>query len=162
MESFRASPWIPYEPSESKLQPAQTGHNVNQDVDMDAPQISTLREEETPPPQPTRTSKFRVKLLVNDTKRAGSSSGSVSRTPQDEGDDEDEEEEDQLIDDDDDMNTNPSASLSRHIDANPKRKSPNKRKPRKTEKRIAEDERTGHKTPTQVGAQSILHSLNVV
>src|ERR1700733_5144090 len=72
---FRASAWISYEP-DSRLHGAS---DMDQDVDMDAPQISTLPEEETPPPQPTRTSKFRVKLLVNEAKGGSPSSNSVSR-----------------------------------------------------------------------------------
>lgn len=85
---------------------------------MDAPQISTLREEETPEPQPTpaRTSKFRVKLLVSEGKRAGSQTSSSSRKPQqgdsdDEDELEEEEEEDQLIDDDDDTRPAPAAPV---------------------------------------------------
>ncbi|KAG9313950.1 hypothetical protein JVU11DRAFT_4724 [Chiua virens] len=45
---------------------------MDDDVDMDAPQISTLREESTPPP--ARGSKLRVKLLVGDKKGTGKSS----------------------------------------------------------------------------------------
>jgi Wiskott-Aldrich syndrome protein len=81
---------------------------VNGDVDMGTPQISTLRDEETPPPQavPTR-GKFRVNLLVGERKGAAHASGSGSRRPAAESEDEEEEEqdeleEDQLIDDDDD------------------------------------------------------------
>jgi len=77
---------------------------MTDDVDMDAPQISTLREEETPEPQPNpnRTSKFRVKLLVGEGKRASSASSTPRKAPQGDSDDEEEEddEEDQLIDDD--------------------------------------------------------------
>ncbi|CCM03664.1 uncharacterized protein FIBRA_05808 [Fibroporia radiculosa] len=75
---------------------------MNEDVDMDAPQISTLREEETPEPQPARTSKFRVKLLVNEGKRSGSSTRKEVRGRSEDEEDEEDEEEDQLIDDDDD------------------------------------------------------------
>ena len=75
------------------------------DVDMDAPQISTLREETTPEPNPTK-SKFRVKLVVHEKaegSRAGSTTTKHGRAESDEDDDDDdEEEEDQLIDDDDD------------------------------------------------------------
>lgn len=77
------------------------------DVDMDAPQISTLREETTPEPNPAR-SKFRVKLLVGD-KGESSKASSVSSKrgrgdseDDEDEDDDDDEEEDQLIDDDDD------------------------------------------------------------
>ena len=68
------------------------------DVDMDAPQISTLREETTPEPNPAKSTKFRVKLLVND-KAEGSRAGSISSKhgraeSDDEDDEEDEDEED--------------------------------------------------------------------
>jgi hypothetical protein len=64
---------------------------------MDAPQISTLREEETPPPQqPARTSKFRVKLLVNENTGGA---GKKDVLEEEDGEDELEDEEDQLIDD---------------------------------------------------------------
>lgn len=78
---------------------------ISEDVDMDAPQITTLRDETTPEPNPAR-SKFRVKLLVNDkaeSSKAGSTSSKHGRAGSDEDEDEEEdEEEDQLIDDDDD------------------------------------------------------------
>lgn len=92
-----------------------------EDVEMDAPQISTLRDEETPEPQPTpaRTSKFRVKLLVNEkkAKRSTASTPSVPRkqpapSVESEDEDEDEEEEDQLIDDDEDESKPPVPSAS--------------------------------------------------
>ncbi|KAH9948184.1 Dopey, N-terminal-domain-containing protein [Amylocystis lapponica] len=108
---FRVSPWITYDPSaDARTEPLIRSnthfYNMNEDVEMDAPQISTLREEETPEPAPARTSKFRVKLLVNEGKRAGSLTGPSlhKQTPaeSDDEDEEDEDEEDQLIDDDDD------------------------------------------------------------
>ncbi|EMD42315.1 hypothetical protein CERSUDRAFT_110834 [Gelatoporia subvermispora B] len=110
--SFRVAPWKTYDPSlEARSDSlARNNHqvaNMAEDVDMDAPQISTLREDDTPepPPTPARTSKFRVKLLVNEGKRAGSLASTSSQKQaraDSEDDDEDEEEEDQLIDDDDD------------------------------------------------------------
>lgn len=75
---------------------------------MGTPQISTLRDEETPPPQPVPTrGKFRVNLLVGERKGPGHASSSGSRKPDAESEEEGEEEqdeleEDQLIDDDDD------------------------------------------------------------
>ncbi|EIW87145.1 hypothetical protein CONPUDRAFT_149182 [Coniophora puteana RWD-64-598 SS2] len=98
---------------------------MDEDVDMDAPQISTLREENTPPP--SRQSKFRVKLLVSEKGSGSGASASPSSTPRKlptdippvpsetpEGDvgDDDEDEEDQLIDDDDDDVQAASASAS--------------------------------------------------
>jgi hypothetical protein len=82
---------------------------MTDDVDMDAPQISTLREEETPEPlpkgDPTRTSKFRVKLLLGEGSRAGSAAVTAEKAianPHSEDEDDEDDEEDQLIDDDDD------------------------------------------------------------
>ncbi|KAI0067984.1 hypothetical protein BV25DRAFT_1911020 [Artomyces pyxidatus] len=84
----------------------------DRDTDMDAPQISTLRDDDSPPPapSPTRTGKFRVKLLVNETKPGtkfitfNGETGEEAAGPSDGPDEEDvpdEDEEDQLIDDDD-------------------------------------------------------------
>lgn len=108
MDRFRASPWISYDPSTTQPDDAQRLGNdeMDMDIDMDAPQISTLREDDdTPPPAKTRVSKFRVKLRVNEPSSSAppSSSPRGPHTPRDtEEDDEDEEdEEDQLADDDD-------------------------------------------------------------
>ncbi|KAJ3545542.1 hypothetical protein NM688_g5614 [Phlebia brevispora] len=113
---FRVSPWITYDPAPEARQEGLTRtnnhfYNMPEDVEMDAPQISTLRDEETPEPQPTpaRTSKFRVKLLVNENKakRNGGSGPSASHkhsapsVESEEEDEDEEEEEDQLIDDED-------------------------------------------------------------
>lgn len=110
--SFRASPWIHFNAEPHPDHPRSDNNirfrSMNEDVDMDAPQISTLREEASPEPQASRTSKFRVKLLMGDNKRAGSSAGTVSAKKADanpdteDEDEDDEDEEDQLIDDDDD------------------------------------------------------------
>lgn len=109
--SFRVAPWKTYDPSLEARNDSLPRNNLqsldmSEDVDMDAPQISTLREDDTPepPPTPARTSKFRVKLLVNEGKRAGSLASTSSQKParaDSDEEDEDEEEEDQLIDDDD-------------------------------------------------------------
>ncbi|KAH7907785.1 hypothetical protein BJ138DRAFT_1159222 [Hygrophoropsis aurantiaca] len=126
---------------------------MDDDVDMDSPHISTLREENTPPP--SRQSKFRVKLVVNESKRKSvkSSSPSISAPvrktipppapppqPQasthseDELDADEDEEEDQLIDDDDDMQTSASVPIT-SAGATNKRKAPAKKlKPRKSTK----------------------------
>ncbi|TFY63325.1 hypothetical protein EVJ58_g3323 [Rhodofomes roseus] len=115
-DMFRVSPWITYDPSPDARTETLARSNVHfssmgGDVDMDAPQISTLREDNTPEPTPARTSKFRVKLLVNEGKRAGSHQSAAPRAHakrgSDEDEDEDEEEEDQLIDDDDDELSKP-------------------------------------------------------
>ncbi|KAH8099732.1 hypothetical protein BXZ70DRAFT_1008711 [Cristinia sonorae] len=79
------------------------------DVEMDAPQISTLPEEGSPEPQqqPARAKPPRVKLRVSEGKPPVASASSLIPQPmktasEDDEDDEDDEEEDQLIDDDDD------------------------------------------------------------
>ena len=108
---FRVSPWIQYDPNGETQQDhshlTRTDNirfrSMNEDIEMDAPQISTLRDDETPPPQPARTGKFRVKLVMGDNKRAGSSAAGPSpRKRESDEDEDDEDEEDQLIDDDDD------------------------------------------------------------
>ncbi|KIM70103.1 hypothetical protein SCLCIDRAFT_19058 [Scleroderma citrinum Foug A] len=122
---------------------------VDEDVDMDAPQISTLREEDTPPP--TRTSKRVVKLLVVDKKGKGkSSSPSIALatrknaqngpTPVHSDEEvEEEEEEDQLIDDDElPTSTAPVPGTS----SGTKRKAPTKKtRPRKMEKQDKEPDK---------------------
>lgn len=79
---------------------------MSEDVEMDAPKISTLNEEEpTEPPSratvPTNP-KLRVKLLLGDAKRSTPSTSKTSNADPSEDEDEDEDEEDQLIDDDED------------------------------------------------------------
>ncbi|EAU92347.2 hypothetical protein CC1G_00566 [Coprinopsis cinerea okayama7 len=106
------------------------------DVDMDAPHISTLREEESPPPQPAPS------------KRAGGGAGRKPKAPKlkvteppgwkqaekrkaggasdDElGEDQPDEEEDQLIDDDD--TGAPSQTLARSTESTPKKPGPKKK-----------------------------------
>ncbi|KAL0951844.1 hypothetical protein HGRIS_008505 [Hohenbuehelia grisea] len=127
MSSFRASPWISFQPPP----PAVEHNNMDEDVDMDAPQISTLREEETPPPvtRAAAPKARRLKLLVKEPP-APAAKG--------EDDDEDEDQEDQLIDDDDELASKPSASRATG-ETPTKRKAATKRKPRKTEKRAPEE-----------------------
>lgn len=110
---FRASPWVTYDPSSDAATPASHSFShspamASEDVEMDAPQISTLREDETPEPDPApaRTTKFRVKLLVGEGKASSSSSKTQASQPESEDDDEDDDEddeEDQLIDDEDEQ-----------------------------------------------------------
>jgi hypothetical protein len=98
---FRVTPWSHYKPSgkdsrdRNSSQDNQNNSDMDDDVDMEAPQISILQDDKTPPPSSLRTSKFRVKLLVNDKKH-----GSSQASRDDER--EDDEEEDELIDDEDD------------------------------------------------------------
>lgn len=139
---------------------------MDDDIDMDAPQISTLREETTPPP--SRGSKFRVKLLVGDKKGTGKSSSpsvpaaarkSVPQNqtlpqPQSEEEVDEEDEEDQLIDDDE-----PAPSISApvaSVSAGTKRKAPPKKpsRPRKSDKQDKEDKKPD--------GESCLHFLYVV
>lgn len=122
---------------------------MDEDVDMDAPQISTLHEENTPPP--TRTSKFRVKLLVGEKKNRGKGSppcvsaaarksvqSGPTPIPSDE-DIEEEDEEDQLIYDDDGPATTTVATTTTTIGT--KRKAPAKKpRPRKSDKQDKDSE----------------------
>ncbi|OSD06183.1 hypothetical protein PYCCODRAFT_1475020 [Trametes coccinea BRFM310] len=101
---------------------------MTEDVDMDAPQISTLREDNSPEPQPAP--KVRLKLLVSD-KGQGSKAGSTSSKharadSEDDEEDEDEDEEDQLIDDDDEELPKPAPAPPPPVAA-PARGSPAKR-----------------------------------
>lgn len=153
---------------------------MDEDVDMDAPQISTLREETTPPP-PSRTSKFRVKLLLTDKKGKGkSSSPSVSNTnkkavplqppapppppappaPQararSEDDVEEEDEEDQLIDDEDELQQSASTPAISAPTGGTKRKAPaRKPRPRKSEKQDKDVDKKPHDTGEQADAHDV-------
>ena len=103
---FRASPWITYDPPASDSQPSQPMDN---DTEMDAPQISTLHDEGESPPSnasPARTGKFRVKLLVNEAKMGtkfitfNGETGEEARVAEEAEEDEpDEDEEDELMED---------------------------------------------------------------
>ena len=96
---FRVAPWKPYIPiTEADDPPTKNYHNrhntMEEDIDMDTPQISILQEDKTPPPSASsslKPTKFKVKLLVNK-KRSASQA-----LPDDEHG---EDEEDELIDDD--------------------------------------------------------------
>lgn len=153
MSMFRASPWVTYDPTVNHLLP----HEMDGDVDMDAPQISTLREEVTPPPAPKSASASRRNKASTKPRTADFPTWRpVRKEPQtEEGFDEPEEEEDQLIDDDDDDDMKPvppaALSASRSGDSTSKRKSPAKKKPRKNDKRVVDDGKiAGEKAvPTQ-------------
>lgn len=70
---------------------------MDEDIDMDAPQISILQDDKTPPPSTPsslKPTKFKVKLLVNKKR-------SASQALPDNGPGEDEE--DELIDDDEEV-----------------------------------------------------------
>ncbi|KAF9486391.1 hypothetical protein BDN70DRAFT_926640 [Pholiota conissans] len=142
MSSFRASPWVTYEPtnpSHRNRQQVPLESDMDDDIDMDAPQISTLREEVTPPPQPPRK--------VTSVKKRPVAPPPPTLVRSDRVPEDVEEEEDQLIDeliDDDDNGGLPKASPS-HIrtgDPGQKRKvSSTKRKPRKSDKKPGEGEK---------------------
>ncbi|KAF9654142.1 hypothetical protein BDM02DRAFT_3152598 [Thelephora ganbajun] len=104
---FCVTPWKPYapiieaeDPTTSSL-PQNRHHNchdaMDEDIDMDAPQISILQDDKTPPPSTLsslKPTKFKVKLLVNKKR-------SASQALPD--DDHGEDEEDELIDDDEEV-----------------------------------------------------------
>ena len=105
---FRAAPWKPYipiteadGPHPARSPPRNRHHNHNdtmdEDIDMDAPQISILQDDKTPPPATSsslKPTKFKVKLLVNKKR-------SASQALPEDGHGEDEE--DELIDDDEEV-----------------------------------------------------------
>ncbi|KAI0334431.1 hypothetical protein GY45DRAFT_1367609 [Cubamyces sp. BRFM 1775] len=101
---------------------------MTEDIDMDAPQISTLRDETSP--EPSLIPKVRLKLSVDkgQSSKAGSTSSKHARADSEEDDDEDDEdEEDQLIDDDDDdVPAKPAPAIPPPVSA-PARGSPAKR-----------------------------------
>lgn len=97
---------------------------------MDAPRISTLRDEDSPPQHPSK------KPSRKRPHKATLSSGAGREV--DEFDDEEDQLIDELIDDDDSAKLSPSA---RPIDAAQKRKASVKRKSRKGEKKAAELEK---------------------
>ncbi|KAJ7651538.1 hypothetical protein DFH06DRAFT_546622 [Mycena polygramma] len=127
------------------------------DVDMDAPQISTLRQEDSPPPPPRR-----VKLLVKDNRVAPPPSSSRKRPLSDDDEPEEEDEEDQLIDDDDVVPrlVVPPVAQSSAAEPAPKRKAPSKRKPRKSEKKLAEEERKSKEKLMQAGAANLAPTMS--
>ncbi|KAJ3571615.1 hypothetical protein NP233_g3633 [Leucocoprinus birnbaumii] len=127
---FRASPWVPYQPSHQST-------TMDDDVDMDAPSISTLPEEKTPPPTSRRKADSRKKKPKAAAPAAPFSiSWRKSGTQASDGEpaEEGEDEEDQLIDDEDDVATpapTPASTSAKTTEAAPKKKAPAKRKARK-------------------------------
>ena len=149
---FRASPWITYDPPAGDNQaPSQ---QLDNDTDMDAPQISTLHDDGESPPSnsPARTGKFRVKLLVNEARmgtkfitfngETGEEAGIGEEAEEDEP--EEDEEEDQLIDDQDDTSTH-AASASGTVPAKAGTKRPAAKTKSSQAKRRA---RPGASSPT--------------
>jgi hypothetical protein len=155
---FRASPWVPYDPSTAH-------HQMDEDVDMDAPQISILKDEASPPPATSSQSSPSKKI-----KKARKEPPTWARPrPQgshtdDEYDEVEEQEEDQLIDDEDTKIPAPpsiSASVSGRS-AEPKKKAPAKRKPKESKKdknngtpqSLLWQEEDGKGTPSNLGDAS--------
>jgi len=103
---FRVTLWkssVPItEAKDPYQQPTKNHHHdcrraMEEDIDMDAPQISILQDDKTPPPSTPsslKPTKFKVKLLVNKKR-------SASQALPDDGHGEDEE--DELIDDDEEV-----------------------------------------------------------
>ena len=109
---------------------------MDDDVDMEAPSISTLPEEKSPPPIRLRVESARKKKLKASAPAAPflwrKSSGKVSDAEVGGGEPEDEQ--DQLIDDEDDVATpapTPTSASGKASDATPKKKASAKRKARK-------------------------------
>lgn len=127
--------------------------NEEGDVDMDAPQISTLQEEETPPP-PKQNAKNKYRKIPRNGKEYRSYDPRSWEKPKEltaeDVSEEGEEEEDQLIDDDDDdLKPTPPAALSlpgRSSEGTSRRKSA-KRKPRK---RVTEEEKKKAVQPADI------------
>ncbi|KAF8665492.1 hypothetical protein AX16_000507 [Volvariella volvacea WC 439] len=172
---------IPSRSGPSSAAPIMTTINTrieDDSMDMDAPQISILRDEETPPPQPKSTSGSRRSKASAAPKHPSWARPPIRKesVSEDELNEEPEEEEDQLIDDDDDELMKPvpptalqnpagraaaaatisagggGASVSAASAAGAaattiegtaggqKRKAPAKRKPRKSEKKNADED----------------------
>jgi len=142
---FRASPWITYDPPASDSQPSQPSQPMDNDTEMDAPQISTLHDDGESPPSnasPARTGKFRVKLLVKEAKMGtkfiafDGETGEEARAAEEAGEDEpDDDEEDELMEDeaaDASTGTPAGAFSSGGAGASPATKSSTKRPSTKT------------------------------
>jgi hypothetical protein len=169
MSSFRASPWVTYEPTISypNRQQPRPATEMDVDVDMDAPQISTLSEEATPPP-----ASMKSKSKPGWPKPQGWSkgpngpplhSGKSPHSPFTRDDQDEPEEEDQLIDDDDDDDDDdahqPSATSSSRPTEN--RKLPAKKKARKGNKTTVETgEKSKEKVPDLLGTQNLAPTMS--
>ncbi|KAF8167554.1 hypothetical protein B0H34DRAFT_21418 [Crassisporium funariophilum] len=166
MSSFRASPWVSYEPSAASHSNRQQPHSdseMDEDVDMEAPQISTLREEETPPPKARATWGKTPPGKVPTPSRAefkGIRNNIFAKGEYVEAEDE----EDQLIDDDDNIAEPLSSAVpssSRTVDATQQRKASTKRKPRKGEKDAGDGERKAKEKVSQpTGAHNLAPTMS--
>ncbi|KAH9486440.1 hypothetical protein JR316_0000505 [Psilocybe cubensis] len=163
--SFRASPWVTYEPTTTSFSNRQqvSESEMDDDIDMEAPQISTLREEETPPPQPPK------KLVINPRKRPAATPASTepwSGTKKKKESNEEEEDEeliDELIDDDDDelAKPSPSSQPGRSTESTSKRKLSVKKKARKSDKKTTEGEKKVKEKGSQpTGAHNLAPTMS--
>jgi Wiskott-Aldrich syndrome protein len=130
---------------------------MDEDVEMDAPQISTLREEESPPPLPPKKNIIHIKKRPAPT--------TLTSLPSDKAPDGNDEEEDQLIDDDgdDDLAKPPSPSqptAGRANDSPQKRKASAKRKPRKGDKKLGEGEKVKERVSQPTGAHTFAPTMS--
>lgn len=136
---------------------------MDEDVDMDAPQISTLREEESPPPPPAQK-----KVVITTKKRLAPP---TPLPPVKSGKTQDEiEEEDQLIDeliDDDDDGNHAKASPSHHGRAtdpsSQKRKVSAKRKLKKSDKisvDVPKEKKVKERTSQPMGAHPLAPTMS--
>jgi len=161
MQSFRASPWVSYEPSPTIHHPRASGSEMDEDVDMDAPQISTLRDDESPPPQQHK------KATVTPKKRNPAATTSVEtwvRGNTGVAGGEVDEEEDQLIDEliDDEENASlvkPSPS-SRTSDPQKRKVSLKLKQPRKADKKTGNGEKKA-KVSQPTGAQTLAPTMSI-
>ncbi|TFK42026.1 hypothetical protein BDQ12DRAFT_696547 [Crucibulum laeve] len=137
---FRVSPWVavanPLPPSHP-FRPIDEDYDMDDDVNMDAPQISTLREEVSPPPQRKNATARKIKA-ASKAKLKAPEPWPVRNEPRpdaasEEDFDEPEEEEDQLIDDDDDDIPKPTPPALPPSDAAKPKPITGKRKSRKSE-----------------------------
>ncbi len=131
---------------------------MDEDLDIEAPQISTLREEESPPPH---------KKAVNSKKRPRPNPTSSEPWKRviagREADDVDDEEDqlDELIDDDGNGNTTKASPSSRPTDTAQKRKASAKRKPRKGEKKAGETEKKTKDKIVPTSGQVIAPTISI-
>ncbi|TFK26747.1 hypothetical protein FA15DRAFT_702502 [Coprinopsis marcescibilis] len=156
---FRASPWVTYQPtpdpSQTRGQPPPNTlggqtlvMDMAMDVDMDAPQIQTLKDEDSPPPQrPQKKAKKSWKAAAPAPRNE--SARKKAAASEEEFDEPQEDEEDQLIDDDEEGGARPSSSAlpgpSRSAESTPKKKpGPKARKPKK-EKQPADGDKKSAK-----------------
>lgn len=147
MQSFRASPWVSYEPSLSQQvgRDQEVSGSEDEDVDMDAPRISTLRDEnfsQQPNKRPSKKRSHKAALLGDARKEA------------EEVDVEEDQLIDELIDDDD---TARLSSSARSMDVAQKRK-PSVRKSRKGEKKAGELEK---KKPTAAIVPTVVPTISI-